>query len=67
MSFYELYQKSLAKTIIDEAERIINSEKLWDEKYDLIFSNEISKQFLAVHPPPFKEASIFQWKRAIVT
>lgn len=50
MNFYELYQKSLAKTIIDEAEKIINSKKPWAEKFDLIFSDEISRQFLAVCP-----------------
>lgn len=31
-SFFALYQKSLAKTIIDEAEKIIDSEKPWAEK-----------------------------------
>ena len=49
-SFFVPYQKSLAKTIIDEAEKIINSEKPWDEKYNLIFSEEISKRFLAACP-----------------
>lgn len=50
MSFYELYQKSLAKTIIDAAENIVSSTKTWKEKYNLIFSEEISKAFLAVCP-----------------
>lgn len=49
-SFFALYQKSLAKTIIDEAEKIIDSEKPWAEKYDLIFSEEISKKFSHLCP-----------------
>lgn len=50
MSFYKLYQKSLAKIIIDAAEKIVKSDKTWEEKFNLIFSEEISKAFLAACP-----------------
>lgn len=48
-SFYSLYQKSVAKTILNEAEKVIQSEAFWSEKYDLIFPR-LSRQFFSVCP-----------------
>ncbi len=50
MSFYELYIKSLSKVVLDSAEQVINSKRSWEEKYDLIFSEEYSKEFNRLNP-----------------
>ncbi len=50
MSFYEIYQKSPVKLLLDKARKIIESDKSWEEKYDLIFSEEISKKFSEILP-----------------